>query len=90
MPRNMVIKLATLNICFGLPNKKTIIKQIILQENIEVPYVQVTKISKNFDHNFLSLPGCRFESENILFGSSVGMYVNVDVHVTRRTDIEKS
>jgi hypothetical protein len=59
----MSIKILTLNLCLGLPNKKILTEQIIKQENIDVCALQETEINENFDHTLLSFPGFVFESE---------------------------
>ena len=59
MPLNnklkMEIKIATLNLCLGLQNKKNLIKETILNEKINILCMQETEINKNLDHNLLKI-----------------------------------
>ena len=68
MPLNnklkMEIKIATLNLCLGLQNKKKRIKETILNEKINILCMQETEINKKLDHNLLSFPGFAIETEN--------------------------
>ena len=82
------MKIATLNLCLGLPNKKEIIKQTIIKEKIDVLCLQETEVEINLDHNLLSFPGYRYESENNSVCSRVGIYVKTNVSYVRRKDLE--
>jgi exonuclease III len=84
----MPMKIATLNLCLGLPNKKEIIKQTIINEKIDVLCLQETEVEINLDHNLLSFPGYRYESENNSVCSRVGIYVKTNVSYVRRKDLE--
>ena len=84
----MSIKISTLNLCLGLPNKKTLVEQIIKQENIDVCALQETEINENFDHTLLSFPGFAFESEINSIKSRVGIYINNNINYIRRYELE--
>ena len=84
----MVIKIATLNLCLGLSNKKTLIKQITLEEKIDVLCLQETDLAANLDSNLLSFPGYCYESEVNTYRARVGIYVNARINFVRRTDLE--
>ena len=60
----MDIKIATLNLCLGLQQKKNLVKQIIIDEQIDVLCMQETEINKNLDHSLLSFPGYNIETKN--------------------------
>ena len=60
----MPIKIGTLNLCLGLPNKKEIVKGIINDEKIDVLCLQETEIEINVDRNLMSFPGYLYESES--------------------------
>lgn len=84
----MVIKLATLNLCLGLQNKKNSVKNLIKNEKIDVLCLQETELTNNLDHGLLSIPGFEFESENNDVKSRVGIYVNSSIKYTRKTTLE--
>ena len=84
----MIIKSATLNLCLGLKNKKDLIKQIIIENKIDIMCLQETEIENNFDHNLLSFPGYNYESELNDIKSRVGTYVRKGLDYVRRTDLE--
>jgi exonuclease III len=84
----MSIKISTLNLCLGLPNKKTLVEQIIKQENIDVCALQETEINENFDHTMLSFPGFAFESETNSIKSRVRIYIHNGINFNRRCELE--
>ena len=84
----MEIKIATLNLCLGLQNKKPLIKQILIQEKIDILCLQETELNKNFDHNLLSFPGFCYESETNDIISRVGIYIKNDINFVRKTELE--
>ena len=57
----MSYNIATLNLCLGLPNKKNLVKEIIINEKIDILCLQETELRINFDHNLLSFPGVNYE-----------------------------
>ncbi len=53
----MAFKVATLNLCLGLSNKKETVKQMIIEEKIDILYLQETNIDEGLDHDLMSFPG---------------------------------
>ena len=45
----MSIKIATLNLCLGLPNKKNDVKKLIVENNIDILCMQETEIDPNIN-----------------------------------------
>jgi endonuclease/exonuclease/phosphatase family metal-dependent hydrolase len=88
IPLIMTIKLATLNLCLGLANKKTLIKHLVIQEKIDILCLQETDLDHNLDHNQLSFSGYNYESESNSFRSRVGIYTKTNINYVRRTDLE--
>ena len=84
----MVIKIATLNVCLGLTNKKDLVKQIILNEKIDILCVQETELNTELCHNLLSFPGYSYESEKSSIKARIGTYVSNAVKYVRRLDLE--
>ena len=85
----MEVKICSLNLCLGLANKKDLVKQIIIQEKIDIMCVQETELKSNMDHNLLSFPGYNFESEKCSSKSRVGTYINSSMKYVRRSELEE-
>jgi exonuclease III len=84
----MSIKIATLNLCLGLSNKKTLVEQIIQQEKNDIMCLQETDLDQNLDHSLLRFGGYTFESETNLFRSKVGIYVDSSINYVRKLELE--
>jgi exonuclease III len=76
---NMLLKIRTLNLCLGLSNKKDLVKNLLLKENIDILCLQETEIEKNVDHNLMSFPGYQYESDTYSIRSMVGCYITSSV-----------
>ena len=59
----MQLKIDTLNLCLGLPNKKDLIKELITCEKIDILCMQETEVNKNIDTFVLSFNGYEIELE---------------------------
>jgi exonuclease III len=84
----MSIKIGTLNICLRLPNKKKLVKQMILNKEIDVLCFQETEIEANVDPKPMSFENFNFESENNQTKSRVGCYVNSNLNYVRKCELE--
>ena len=84
----MGIKIGTLNLCLGLANKKNIVKQLIIEEKIDILCLQETELNINLNHDLLSFPTYCFESEINKNKSRVGVYIHQNVNYVRRSDLE--
>ena len=84
----MGFKIATLNLCLGLPNKKNLVKEMFITEKIDILCLQETEVEINLDHNLLNFPGVNFESETNDVRSRVGIYIKANVDYIRRRDLE--
>ena len=82
------IKIASLNLCLGLRNKKEAVKQLIHENNISVLCVQEAEIPVNFDTNLLTFKGYSFENENNLCKSRCGIFVSNEISYVRMNDLE--
>ena len=85
----MAIKIGSLNLCLGLPNKKNLVKQLIINNDIDVLCLQETEIEYNFDHNLMSFANFNYESESNDKRSRVGCYVSSKLNYVRRQDLEE-
>ena len=84
----MSIKIGTLNLCLGLKNKKTHVKNLILQNNIDVLCMQEIEIETNYDINLLSFKGYTLENELNSHKSRVGIYVKNGIEYKRQDELE--
>jgi exonuclease III len=84
----MDYKIATLNLCLGLPNKKKVVKEIIINEKINILCLQETELQIHLDHNLLSFLGANYESKNNNICSRVGVYINFNINYTRQINLE--
>ena len=84
----MVIKISTLNLCLGLPNKKTLVKQLLISEKIDILCLQETELITNLDHSLMSFNDYTFESETNNVKSRTGMYIRTGTKYLRRLDLE--
>jgi exonuclease III len=84
----MGIKIASLNLCLGLSNKKNIVKQLIIEEKIDILCLQETELINNLNHDLLSFPSYCFESEINDNKSRVGVYIHHNINYVRRSDLE--
>ena len=86
----MSFKIATLNLFSDLPNTKEIVKQIKIEEKIDILCMQETNIDNGIDHELMSFPGSRYECETNNLKSRVGPYVKSSIDYVRRLDLEET
>ena len=84
----MNLKVATLNLCLGLKNKKQQVKELITTENIDILLLQETEIEALYDSDLLSFMGYNLEIEINNTKSRVGAYVRFEIKYKRRTELE--
>lgn len=84
----MGIKVASLNMCLGLPNKKILMKELIIENKIDIMCLQETELDPIIDCNLMSFPGFCYESENNDTNARVGCYISNKINYIRRTDLE--
>ena len=82
------IKIATLNLCLGLKNKKESVKGLILENEIEILCLQETEIEPGYSTELLAFKGYSFENELNNNKSRCGIYVSNKISYVRRSDIE--
>ena len=81
-------KIASLNLCLGLPNKKNLVKELIIEHKLDILCMQETETESNLDHNLLSLPGFDFESETNNVKARVAVYIKSSLSYIRKRDLE--
>ena len=85
---NPKIKIATLNLCLGLKNKKEEIKRLIHENKIDILCVQESEIPIDYPVRLLTFSGYNYENESNDVKSRCGIYVSNYVSYVRRHDIE--
>ena len=59
----MPVKVATLNLCLGLKNKKLLIKEMLKEFNIDILSMQETEITNSLNHEELKIVDYNLELE---------------------------
>ena len=83
-----ILKIATLNLYLGLKFKKDLIKNILLENEIDILLMQETEIEKDFDCELLNIPGYCFEFEANDTKRRVGAYISNSIKYKRCLDLE--
>ena len=84
----MQAKIATLNLCLGLKNKKDVVKRLLVDNNIDICCLQETEIDILYPINILSFSGYNYESEVNSIKARTGIYIKNNVSYKRRNDLE--
>ena len=84
------MKIATLNLCLGLRNKKDEIKRIIEHNNIDILCLQETELPGDYPIDLLSFKGYNYESENNIVKARCGIYISNTLSYVRRADLESA
>ena len=85
----MSIKIATWNLCLGLPNKKDNVLRELESNKIDVCCLQETEMDKNYPTNILSSPSYELELERNTGKKRVGVFINKHLKYTRREELEE-
>ena len=83
----MNYKIATLNLCLGLKNKKEEVKRIINENCIDILCLQETEVETAYDHGILKIKNFSLELENNCIKARVGIYVGDSLNYVRRNDL---
>ena len=81
-------KIASLNLCLGLKNKKDLVKNILMTNEIDVLAMQETELESSFDCNLLNIPGYTLEIENNSTKKRVGFYIKNAIRFERCEHLE--
>lgn len=85
---NNNLRICTWNLCLGLTNKKNIIKNTILTNNIDICCMQETEISPDFPTELLTFMGFEIETEINDYKKRVAIYIKSGIKYKRRIDLE--
>ena len=83
------LKLGSLNLCLGLPNKKDIVTDLLNRNSISICSLQETEVPMNFRENILSFGGYNLELKLNTVKKHCGVYLKNDIKYVRRNDLEK-
>ena len=81
-------KIASLNLCLGLRNKKEEVKRLIIENEIDILCLQEIEIPSNYPTSLLTFSGYNFECENNDLKARCGIFISNSVSYVRRLDIE--
>ena len=84
----MDVKIATLNLCLGLKNKRLEVERLILNNNVDIMCLQEVEIEKDYDFQALNLDNYCLEIENNSVKSRVGIFISNNVNYTRMHQLE--
>ena len=88
MNDKMNMKIASWNLCLGLPNKKDIVIDYLKANNVKICCLQETEIDVNFPEAELSCKNFNLELEENSSKRRVGIYLNTTINYVRRKDLE--
>jgi exonuclease III len=85
------IKICTWNLCLGARCKLPLIKELILENSIDVLCLQEVEINKHEDLNFYNIENFSVEFEGVTdnFKIRTLIYVSNRIHYRRMTELEK-
>ena len=82
------IKIATWNICLGMPNKKDIVTDYLRTEEIKVCCLQETEVQADFPADVLNTGGYTLELALNDTKCRSGIYISNEIKYVRRLDLE--
>ena len=82
------LKIATLNLCLGLKNKKHDVENLIKSNDIKILCLQEVEIGNNFDPKLLSLKNFQFELETNSLKARTGIYIPNEVKYRSMLNLE--
>ena len=83
------IKLATWNLCLGLPNKKDYVSHILTHELIDICALQECEVDPLIEEKYLSLKDYKIELEVNDVKKRTGIYIHNRIMYERRKDLEE-
>ncbi len=90
-PKNnqMVLNIATWNLCLSLFHKKDYVRNLLYENNIDILNLQETELGPDIDLNNLNIKGYVLEVETNEKKKRVATYIKTSVQYKRRNDLEK-
>ena len=84
----MNVKIATLNLCLGLKNKRLEVERLMINNNVDIMCLQEVEIEKDYNFNALNLNNYCLEVENNSVKARVGMFISNNVNYKRMHQLE--
>ena len=84
----MNVKIATLNLCLGLKNKRLEVERLMINNNVDIMCLQEVEIEKDYDFNALKLNNYCLEVENNSVKARVGIFISNNVNYKRMHQLE--
>ena len=90
-PKNnqMVLNIATWNLCLGLFHKKDYVRNLLYENDIDILNLQETELGPDIDLNNLNIKGYVLEVETNKKKKRVATYIKTSIQYKRRNDLEK-
>ena len=85
---NTEVKVASLNLCLGLKNKKVDVEMILQNKNIDIICLQEVEVENNLDQSLLKIKNYQFELEKNSLKARTGVYINNEVRYKRMSHLE--
>ena len=85
---NNKIKIATLNLCLGLKNKKLEIENLLAHNHIDLLCLQEVEFESRLDPSPLKIKNYNFELEVNSLKSRVGIYINENLEYNQMKHLE--
>jgi exonuclease III len=91
-PKNnqMVLNIATWNLCLGLFHKKDYVRNLLYKNDIDILNLQETELGPDIDLNNLNIKGYVLEVETNEKKKRVATYIKTSVQYKRRNNLEKT
>ena len=83
-----IIKIATLNLCLGLKNKKLDVENLMSENDTNILCLQEVEVEKNFDSEVLKIKNFQFELEANTLKSRTGICISNSVSDRRMRQLE--
>ena len=77
----MELKISTLNVCLGLMNKLVLVKQVLMENNIDILCLQEVEIPANVASKNLCISGFNIELEKNSEKSRTCVYISTKVNL---------
>ena len=85
---NNFLKVATLNLCLGLKYKKDLVKNVLIENKIDILMMQETEIESEFNYELLKIPGYNLELGKNSIKARIGTYIKDSIKYERRDELE--
>ena len=83
-----MLNIATWNLCLGLKNKKDTVYGCLIEENIDIAFLQEVDIRKEYPIEVLTNKEYRLEVETSNIKSRCAIAIKNNINYKRRTDLE--